>query len=420
MEKKYAPELVTALAENSRMVEEQGLSLCVKPIPDCDIPGAMDPRLYASFAPMFKGVKGFFVKNMMKRMGDMTDPDKAAQRLRRMMDGVKSVAITSGVAMTEAEAPNGRVQVPLRVYTPERSGFLAESSRGARFSESAPPSRKGFLAESLDGARFSKSAPPSEKGEAPVPVMLYIHGGGFVAGNLDVVDEMCRLFVQQTGYIAVSVDYRLAPENPYPAGLDDCYAALQWTFDNAARFGGDAGRVFVAGDSAGGNLATVCALRDRDEGGGRVRAQALIYPTVNMAGVEDENYHFSLDAYTIAPEHRTIVNTMLGMMGTTSAGDKSTGGLGLLLGADPRDPHLSPYLANLAGLPPAIILYGEHDFLRMECEAYARKLKAAGVPVKAVRYSGLGHGFADAVGVYPQAEDCLREIGVFMEECLGD
>lgn len=369
MKAKYGAECLRALVEKARFVTEDGLDILVKPIPEGEGPGRMDPRLYASMAPMFSGLRGVFARKMMKRMGGEADPKRVAARLRGMMDGVKSVGISEGVMVEDAHAPNGHVAVPLRVYTPEK------------------------------------------KSGDHTPVLLYFHGGGFVGGNLNVVDEMCRVFTMRTGWACVSADYRLAPENPFPAGLEDCYAALRWTVENAERLNGDPGKVCVCGDSAGGNLAAVCAIKDREDKGQRVWAQALIYPTVNMAGKEDEGFRFSLDAYAMDPSHAHIITAMIDMM-RGAAGR----GLGGMLKADPLDPHVSPYLGDLHGLPPAVILYGEHDYLRVECEAYARKLQSAGCAVRAVRYEGLGHGFADAVGVYPQAEDCLMEIIRFMQE----
>ncbi len=365
----YSLDLLRALKDGQQTVTERGLEIVVKPIPEGGPPGAMDPRTYAQMAPMFKGVKGVIGKMMMKRMGKSGDPIKGAQGMRRMMDGVKSIPITDGVATERRDIRCGDVTVPVRIYRKE---------------------------------------PISD---TPAPVLYYIHGGGFVAGSPDVVEEMCKLAVAVSGCVSVTVDYRLAPEHPYPAGLDDCYAVLNWIFDNAAGIGGDPARVTISGDSAGGNLATVCALRDRDKGLTRLYAQALLYPTVNMAGQTDDNFHFSMDQYEMLKEHEPIITPMLTMM------SGSMGSLGAMLGVkDTADPYISPYLADLKGLPPCIILFGEHDPLRLECEAYARKLKAAGVPVKTVRYRGLGHGFADVIGGYPQAEDCMREICGFMEE----
>lgn len=370
MERKYSPQLLAALKEKQTVIHDRGIDIVVKPVPDDDRPGVMDPRLYASSAGMFKGLKGLIVKRMINKMANpkkKPDPFKTAQALRNMMNGVKSIPITEGVDTRQAAIEHDGVRVPVRIYT--------------------------------------STAPKP----GPQPVFYYIHGGGFVAGSPDVVEEMCKLVVTRTGCVSVSVDYRLAPEHPFPAGLDDCYAVLKWIFKNATDFGGDGNKICISGDSAGGNLATVCALRDRDAGTGMIRAQALIYPTVNMAGAVDDLFCFSMDEYVIHSGHADVIEPSLTMMKASAAGSLSD-----LLAADPHDWQLSPYLADLAGSPPCILLYGEHDYLRVECESYARKLARAGALVRAVRYSGMGHGFADVVGGYPQAEDCMDEIADFM------
>lgn len=369
MDRRYTGRLLLALSEKQRMVQERGLDITVKPIPDSNVPGAMDPRLYAEVGKRFIGLRGFFAHRAIRRMR-RTHRTMTAEQLRGIMNGVKSLPVTRGIVEERIVARGEGFAVPIRLY----------------------------LAEAPD--------------KCLRPVLYYIHGGGFVGGGPDVVAELCRLIVETTDCVCVSVDYRLAPEHPYPAGLDDCYAVLKWIAANAGTFGGDGRSICIAGDSAGGNLAAVCALRDRDDGGGLVKAQALLYPAVNLARVENENYHFNMQLYSIAPKYESIVGGMIEMMreGVGSA-------VGAMLGAkDLASPYVSPYLADLRGLPPCILLYGEHDFLRLECEAYARKLKKLGVHVRAVRYSGMGHGFADAIGVYPQAEDCAKEIGRFMME----
>ncbi len=367
MERQYSQELLAALTKKENTVEENGLPILVKPIPDLDAPGVLDPRVYASIAPQFKGIKGALMKSMMKGMAKK-DKKIDPEQMRKMMNGIKSIPIVDTVAVNERSVRNGDVSVPIRIYVPEKPGA---------------------------GGR---------------PVFYFIHGGGFVAGRFEVVEEFCKLMVEKTDCPAVSVGYRLAPENPYPAGLDDCFAVLEWIYENAAQFGGDGEKICVAGDSAGGNFATVCAMKDRDNGTHMVKVQALLYPTVDMAGIEDANLHFDINAYSIAPEQKSMIQPMLEFMKAGMGGK-----IGETLGVeDDSIPYLSPYLGDLTGLPPCIILFGEFDFLRLECEAYARKLQRAGVEVKAVRYSGMSHAFADMVGVQPQAEDCAQEIAGFM------
>lgn len=362
--RKYTKELLNALTDKQYISTERGLDILVKPIPDDNRKGVMDPRLLVSTKQMIKDMpKGKDAPKL-----DMNNPES----VRKMMDGVKSIPIVKDILEQRTTVLRNEYEIPIRIYSKKDSQ------------------------------------------QTNLPIFYYIHGGGFIAGSPDVVAEMCKLVVENTGGIAVSVDYRLAPENPFPTGLDDCYAVLQWIYNNAESLGGDKEKICISGDSAGGNLATVCALKDKEAGTGMVKAQALIYPTVNMAGVEDEDFSFSMKEYNIALRHMLYIRPMIKMMAESTTGD-----LASAIGVDDlKDPYASPYLADLTGMPPCIILYGEHDYLRVENESYARKLKKAGVPVKAVRYLGLSHGFADIVGGLPQAEDCMKEISNFMTEYL--
>lgn len=370
-QRQYPQQLLDAIKAKQYTVQEDGLDVLIKPIPDDDRPGVPDPRLRKSMVPMLTGLKGVLVRAMMKRNAKKKqDIAGSAAQMRQMMDGVKSIPIVGSVDVTERTVQNGDVSVPIRVYTPKT---------------------------------------PSEGLQ---PVFYYIHGGGFVAGSMDVVDEMCKLVVEKTGCVAVQPQYRLAPENPFPAGLNDCYSVLGWIHANAAAFGGDPKKICVSGDSAGGNLAAVCAMRSRDDGTHMVKVQALLYPTVDAAHMA-QNAQKNLTVYEISPDEQKFMNSFLGMMSGALGGLSLGDALGV---KDDTDPYVSPSLGNLEGLPPTILLLGEYDFLRYENDMYAHKLQKAGVDVKLIRYRGLSHGFADQVGVTPQAEDALEEIGRFMME----
>ena len=209
---------------------------------------------------------------------------------------------------------------------------------------------------------------------------------------------------------SVFVDYRLAPEHPYPAGLTDCFDAVRWVHDHADELGVDPASIAVAGDSAGGNLATVCAMIDRDRKLGLIKYQALIYPSVNMAGAEEEGHRWSLEAYEIR-NHREYIEQILGFVGADH-GRPKLHELYLQGRIDVTHPHMSPLLADLHGMPETLIITGEFDFLRLENEAYARKLARSGVKTTVIRYNGVDHAFMDKIGLYPQAEDCMTEIAL--------
>jgi acetyl esterase/lipase len=373
-ERRFSPDLLDALGRKQYVKNERGLDIIVKPVPDDDRPGAMDPRLLAVTRPIVRGLGGF-VLSIGAPFFFRAGPRLAAAFMRRYFNDVQSLPLAEGVRVRHKTVRTPEAEVPIRVY--QRDITRGEPGGGAA---------------------------------APVPVFLYFHGGGFAAGTPDVVEEMIKQVVSLSGCVAVQPDYRLAPENPFPASLNDCWETLKWVYANAASFGGDPERICVAGDSAGGNLAAVCAMRDRGEKSGMARAQILLYPVVNMAGKEDDNYHFSMDQFTVLKEQRKEILFRINSMRAASRGL-----LGRILGVkDEAHPWLSPYLADLRNMPPCLILCGEFDCLRLDGEAYARKLRAAGVPVRVVRYLGVGHAFAEWIGLQPQAEDCMAEISRFI------
>ncbi len=216
--------------------------------------------------------------------------------------------------------------------------------------------------------------------EVPGPLLLYldIHGGGWWMGDGFPFDDITRSFAAQAEAIVISVDYRLAPEHPYPAALDDCHAALVWMHENAADLGGDPERIAVGGGSAGGNLAAALALRVRDEGGPKISFQYLNVPATDLSDRRQwPSYREAGDDYML-----------------------KVSGVKQMIAAyvpDPalrRSPYVSPLLAqDHKGLPPALVVTALFDPLRDQGEAYARKLEEAGVPVRLHREEGALHGF---------------------------
>jgi acetyl esterase len=213
---------------------------------------------------------------------------------------------------------------------------------------------------------------------------------------------MARNLCAGTGCVVVSVDYRLAPEAKFPAGPDDCLAATRWAVDNAAALGADPGRVFVAGDSAGGNLAAVTALRIRDEGGPRLLGQLLIYPVTDY----------------IEPGTPSMVENAEGY-GLTRAGMAWFWNHYLEQPSHGQHPHASPFRAeDLAGLPPALVVTAEYDPLRDEGEYYAQRLLQAGVPTQMKRWDGMNHGFFFWPGVVDRAGEAMDEACAWVRSLL--
>lgn len=209
---------------------------------------------------------------------------------------------------------------------------------------------------------------------ATAPALVWYHGGGWVIGDLETADGVCRRIANRTAGVVVSVDYRLAPEHPAPAAVDDAWTALGWVVERAADLGVDPERLAVGGDSAGGNLAALVAIRARDAGGPALRHQLLVYPATDLT--------------RSSPSHG---DQAVPMFDPSSIGAWFEVYLG---GADPADPSLSPASTpDLSGLPPACVVTAGHDPLRDEGIAYVERLRAAGVPVEHLHYPAMLHGF---------------------------
>jgi acetyl esterase len=222
--------------------------------------------------------------------------------------------------------------------------------------------------------------------DRPLPIVVYFFGGGWTLGSIDTADAVARRLATTVPAVVVVPGYRLAPENPFPAAVEDCYAAVSWAAANAADLGGDPRRIAVAGDSAGGNLAAVVALLARDRAGPALAGQVLVYPNTDHGAADPS----SLD------------NTDRWLFNATSV--RWYWGHYLRDQAQGADPRASPALAaDHTGLPPACVITAEHDPLRDQGERYADLLRAAGVPVDLHRYEGMAHGFFTMTGVFADA-----------------
>lgn len=300
-------------------------------------------------------------------------PDVSPQMMR---EGMKAGAIErepTPVGRVEDRAiagPDGN-EVPVRIYWPEGAGGADSGSGG-------------------DG---------SGAGSAGV---VFFHGGGWVLGDIDTHDGQVRDLVVKSEAVFVSVDYRLAPEDPFPAGAEDCYAAAVWVAEHAAELGIDASRLAVAGDSAGGNLAAVVSQMARERGGPEIKFQLLVYPVCDMepdrwpSMKENENGPF-LTKETM----EWFYNHYLG-------------------DADPLTPYISPIRADdLSGLPPALIITAEYDPLRDEGEGYGHRLREAGVEAEIVRVDGMFHGFFGFGEFVDKARECMDDAAASLKRALA-
>lgn len=250
------------------------------------------------------------------------------------------------------------------------------------------------------------------RAESPRPCLFYIHGGGWVAGSTYTVENPCKLIAELADAVVFNIDYSLAPEAKYPAAVEELWTALKHIYKNAATYGIDPNRIMVAGDSAGGNLTAVLALRDRDEGTRMIARQFMLYPAVILGKKVPEGYAWSENAYDISPKERERVLPALGL-GRHKDGGEQDGMLQFYVSdpAQAEEPYVSPALAErLEGVAPAVIATAEYDGLRIQGEYYGHQLAKVGVPVRVLRYTGCFHAFFDRLGYVPQSEDVCREI----------
>jgi acetyl esterase len=239
--------------------------------------------------------------------------------------------------------------------------------------------------------------------DGPVPTVVFFHGGGFVIGDIDTHDDQARLLARDVAAVVVSVDYRLAPEAKFPAGFDDCLSATTYVADHIDEYGADPSRLVVAGDSAGGNLAAAVAIACRDAGGPALAAQLLLYPVVDFApggpypSRIDNGEGYFLTAEDSAWFHQNYVPDDF----------------------DNTDPRASVIkVADLSGLPPAVIGTAEFDPLRDEGEAYAGRLREAGVEVVLRRFGGMIHGFYGMGAISTVAADAVRTLNADLRALL--
>lgn len=303
------------------------------------------------------------VQYLLDMMKSMNTPEIQNQSVEEARQGYALLAQLGGepeqVHKVEDRTVPGRMgEIPVRIYTPE--------------------------------------------GQGPHPVLIFFHGGGWVIGDIAGYDTVCRQLTNRTPCIVISVEYRLAPEHPFPAAPEDCYAATKWVADNAASFNGDPTRLAVGGDSAGGNLSAVISLMARDEGGPKLALQVLIYPATDY----------------IEPRTQSSIDNGQGYLLTYDSMVWFSNHY-LKPGFDRDDWRAFPLRAkDLHGLPPALIITAEYDPLRDEGEQYAERLREAGVPVQLSRYDSMIHGFISMAGMVSRTNDAINECAAALHEAF--
>jgi acetyl esterase len=286
-------------------------------------------------------------------------------------------------------ADNPEMATPLEDLSPR----ILELARGPW---GPPPTRE--LAEVRDDVVGDVPVRIYRGEGEPTGLVVYFHGGGFVLGGIDIMDGVARELAHRAGAVVVSVGYRLAPEHPYPDGLDDCEAMTRWAMATSATWGLSAAAVAVAGESAGGNLAAAVCLRLRDAGGPLPAGQVLVYPAVS--GSQEHPSSIEFDGLVISRA------ASKGYWAAYSAGRDLD-----------QDPYAAPLSApSLRGLPPALVVLGGCDMLRDEGRAYAGRLREDGVAVDEVCYAGQPHGFVNFG--FPAADLAFERIGTWLRAAL--
>jgi acetyl esterase len=236
----------------------------------------------------------------------------------------------------------------------------------------------------------------------PQPLLVYYHGGGWVIGDLETHDGLCRFLAEHSGCRVLAIDYRLAPEHPFPAPVEDAAAAFAWAAEHAEELGADPARIAVAGDSAGGNLSTGVCLGARDAGGPQPAMQLLLYPVTDAVGEQASRETFAEGFLLTRNDMRWFEGHYLPN------------------GCDPDDPRASMMRArDVSNLPPAYVATAGFDPLRDEAEIYAERMREAGVRVVLQRHPGLIHGFANLTAICPSARTAMLEVAGALRMGLG-
>jgi acetyl esterase len=300
--------------------------------------------------------------------------------VEKMLEGMRNSG-WKGIAQTTPQEA--------RQFMAARTALFGEGPEVGKVEDVEIPTRAGKIAGCV----------LLPKGK-PTALIVFYHGGGWVIGGIDETEIIARFLVDATGAGVVLVDYHLAPEHPFPAPVEDCYDALLWSAGEAAKLGVP---VVVAGDSAGGNLATVCALLARDNSGPKLALQIMMYPVCDC-DMETESYKaFGSGLVLTAADMSWFYDHYL-------QGDKNKR----------ADPLISPLRAReLKGLPPALIMTAEYDVLRDEAETYGKRLAAAGVKVWIKRYQGVTHGFVRMQNLLDVARRSMADIAAVMAEIVG-
>ena len=354
----YESNLVNALLETGEIIDVNGLPVECKPVPD-GAPYRLDPRQLRMELAMHA------------ENADRKGSPPPLEVLREHMGGFNYNLNRKEIYTRYLEVPTSAGTVPVWGYYPRH-------------------------------------------GRKVRPALVYVHGGAFFGGTPFTVENPCRLIAERADAVVWNVDYGLAPEHPYPIPCTQVYEVICYLHAHAAEFGMDGDRLAVAGDSAGGNLCAAAALMDRDRAMHYIKAQVLLYAKLTFTNHALPDYERDENAFSIVEEQRYLLPGLLRIGSDVSnQGDAAVYVQGRY---DLKTPYISPAFGACEDLPRTLFLLAEYDGLRLEGEFYAKKLQAAGVPVRGLRYCGVCHGFFDALGILPQSEAAVMEIANLLNE----
>ncbi len=335
--------------KNNAVIEKKGqLEICLKPVPETDRPGVADPREAKWFRSLPKPYQ----------MKDSANPSSADIQAMRDAMGCKNDDLSRGVNKTKRIISTPAGEVPILIYTPQH--------------------------------------------ESPVPLICYIHGGGFFGGTTRVVENACKLLAERAESVVISIDYCLAPEHRFPEGLMQCWETIVWAHGHAEELGINPDKIAVSGDSAGGNLSLGCCLLDQMH---LIKAQLLLYPAITVR--PDIDYGWTWDAY----EMNEGKDAALLMVHDIKDSINFVPVVYPKTQADLYNQLLSPWQApDYTHFPTTFLAVGEYDFLKQQALKFCEKLGACGVQTHYYCYKGMGHAFFEHTGEFPQAEDCTDEM----------
>ncbi|XZJ41223.1 alpha/beta hydrolase fold domain-containing protein [Clostridium perfringens] len=337
-------DLIKAMNENSRFINEDGVDILVKPIPD--------------------PVKGTRIDRRIKYFDEYKRPKRSGNPY-----------VFAGEEVGDMRDNMGLLNLNLC-----KSNILMskEKINGVNC--------RGYKKEGLEGN---------------LPCIVYIHGGAFIGGSLDVSENPCKLIAEGINGVVISVDYSLAPEKPYPLGLSDCRKVVEYIEENNFLYGIDKNKIGIVGESAGANLATIVANENSN-----IKFQGLVYPVVTFVE-KNPFFNWDIDLYENPYKEEKIYNFINSLRNCEDLVQR----LYIQRELDPRREDLSPiFNKNLSKAKKTLIAVSEYDYLRVQGEAYGKLIHKAGVETKIIRYEGVNHAFLDNLGIYPQAEDTINEI----------